>query len=122
MSHFSKIKTNISNLQILKKTLKDLGFDYIESSSEYNQMDVFKTHINSGILFSFKWDNNEYNLIADYDLWKLNMSIDYFVEKLKQNYAINLIINESSINGFTQKSFIQMRDGSIKLTVQKWNK
>nr|YP_009395920.1 hypothetical protein [Dasya naccarioides]ARW65106.1 hypothetical protein [Dasya naccarioides] len=121
MSHFSKIKTNISNLKILKKTLKDLGFYYTESVTQDNYIDVFKTNINSGILFSFAWDVSEYNLIIDYDLWKLNMSIDCFIEKVMQQYAVNIISNESSINGFNQKSFIYMQDGSIKLTVQKWN-
>nr|YP_009295198.1 hypothetical protein BI108_pgp197 [Dasya binghamiae]AOH77210.1 hypothetical protein [Dasya binghamiae] len=119
MSHFSKIKTNISDLDMLKKTLNDLNFDY--SLDTTNHILVFKSNIKVKPLFSFSWDGNQYNLIADFNLWNLNISSDYFLEKLIQQYALNIITNESIISGFDLKTSIKMQDGSLKLIIQKWN-
>nr|QCI06416.1 hypothetical protein [Dictyurus purpurascens] len=123
MSHFSKIKTNISDLEMLKKTLKDLGFTYSlkKEISQVSTITVFNKNIDNKNLFSFSWDGREYTLIADLFFWSLNVSVDYFLEKLTQQYAYNMITKESLVNGFDSKSKVLMKDGSIKLVVQRWN-
>nr|QCI05972.1 hypothetical protein [Delesseria sanguinea] len=132
MSHFSKIKTNISDLEILKKTLKDLGFTYgltkcnllktkINPFNETKYLNVFDGKPDGQTLFEFIWDGYEYNFIADFNLWHLDISVDYFLEKLSQRYAYNVILNQSILNGFNEKNYILMKDGSIKIIMQKWN-
>lgn len=132
MSHFSKIKTNISDIEVLKKTLKDLGFNY--SSTKYNlskidinysnqiqYLNVRNSKINRPTLFEFIWDGFEYNFITDFNLWCLDISVDCFLEKLSQQYAYNIILNQSISNGFNETNHILMKDGSIKVVMQKWN-
>nr|YP_009332806.1 conserved hypothetical plastid protein [Membranoptera tenuis]AKL79062.1 conserved hypothetical plastid protein [Membranoptera tenuis] len=132
MSHFSKIKTNISDIEILKKTLNDLGFTYgstkynlsnmdINYSNHFKYLNVYKDKLNTKTLFEFIWDGFEYNLVADFNLWHLDMSVDYFLEKLTQQYAYNIILNQSIMNGFNETNYILMKDGSIKVMMQKWN-
>nr|YP_009397155.1 hypothetical protein [Thuretia quercifolia]ARW66341.1 hypothetical protein [Thuretia quercifolia] len=123
MSHFSKIKTNISDLEMLTKTLNDLGFVYSleKKISQVNKISVFNKDIYDKHLFDFCWNGREYMLLADLFLWSLDVSIDYFLEKLTQQYAYNIIIKESLNYGFDNKSKILMKDGSIKLLVQKWH-
>nr|YP_009332585.1 conserved hypothetical plastid protein [Membranoptera weeksiae]AHZ94600.1 conserved hypothetical plastid protein [Membranoptera weeksiae] len=132
MSHFSKIKTNISDIEILKKTLNDLGFTYsstkynlsnidINYSNHFKYLNVYKDKLNTKTLFEFIWDGFEYNLVADFNLWHLDMSMDYFLEKLSQQYAYNIILNQSIINGFNETNYTLMKDGSIKVMMQKWN-
>nr|YP_009326586.1 conserved hypothetical plastid protein [Membranoptera platyphylla]AMJ16843.1 conserved hypothetical plastid protein [Membranoptera platyphylla] len=132
MSHFSKIKTNISDIEILKKTLKDLGFTYgstkcnlsnvhINYSNQVKYLNVYDSKFNTQTLFEFIWDGYEYNFVADFNLWHLNMSVDYFLEKLSQQYAYNVILNQSIMNGFNETNHIFMKDGSIKVVMQKWN-
>jgi len=127
MSHFSKIKTNISNFKMLKKTLKDLGFNYylnnFKNSISLNDktLIIFKNDIKNEPLFKFIWNGKEFILIADLFLWNLDISLEYFLEKLSQQYAYNIVLNESLINGFNHKVQTITSDGSIKLVVEKWN-
>nr|QCI04571.1 hypothetical protein [Apoglossum ruscifolium] len=117
MSHFSKIQTNISSLEVLQKTLGDLGFEYINSTYDlivFNQKQINRP------LFSFSWDGKKYDLIADLNLWSLNISFECFMDKLNQCYAFNVILNESVSSGFNQKEKVLMKDGSLKLIIEKW--
>nr|YP_009393446.1 hypothetical protein [Bostrychia simpliciuscula]ARW62008.1 hypothetical protein [Bostrychia simpliciuscula] len=131
MSHFSKIKTNISNLSVLKQTLKDLGFHLFLSSSSnlYKESEYLDNSINLVVyncslykdpLFSFLWNGFEYNLIVDLQLWSLDIDVNYFIDKLSQKYAYNLILNKSISSGFQKVSEKITADGSMKITVQKW--
>lgn len=126
MSHFSKIKTNISDSEILKKTLREFGFSYTLNNSLIQEnkdlgvkcdICVFK----QDPVFNFIWDGHQYNLIADLNLWNLDVSANFFIEKLTQQYAFNLILHESSSIGFDQRQCINMSDGSLKLIVERWN-
>nr|YP_010155912.1 conserved hypothetical plastid protein [Cumathamnion serrulatum]QQY85362.1 conserved hypothetical plastid protein [Cumathamnion serrulatum] len=132
MSHLSRIKTNFSNIEVLKKTLSDLNFNYILSEENASNIDiansnqikyfnVFNNIVNKKTLFEFIWDGYEYNFVADFNLWHLEISMDCFLEKLTQQYAYNIILSESVISGFNEKHHILMKDGSIKVVMEKWN-
>nr|ARW64075.1 hypothetical protein [Chondria sp. (in: red algae)] len=130
MSHFSKIKTNISDEKILVKTLKQMGFNYeYFSDSSTNMNDLISMsniiiHDNSyqkKHLFSFVWTNNQYNLVADLQMWNLDVNFDYFLDLLSQKYAYNVILNQSFINGFTTINEKILEDGSIKIVLKRWS-
>nr|YP_009398382.1 hypothetical protein [Lophocladia kuetzingii]ARW67568.1 hypothetical protein [Lophocladia kuetzingii] len=130
MSHFSKIKTNIVNTIILEKTIKQLGFNYkyFNNTSLINDSSVSKLMKNMLVinpqdqndLFSFIWNGQDYNLVVDLQLWSLNLDFNYFIDRLSQQYAYNLILDQSSTVGFQKISENISDDGSIKLTLQKW--
>lgn len=132
MSHFSKIKTNISNLSILKQTLQDLGF-YFELVShsisdnksqnicEPTDLVIYSCSLYKNPLFRFVWNVSEYNLIVDLQLWSLDMDINYFIDKLSQKYAYNMILNQSVSSGFQKIHEKISNDGSVKVTLQKWS-
>nr|YP_010197088.1 hypothetical protein LK098_pgp198 [Crassiphycus crassissimus]UAD84892.1 hypothetical protein [Crassiphycus crassissimus]UAD85096.1 hypothetical protein [Crassiphycus crassissimus] len=129
MSHFSRIKTSITNLNILKQTLKDLNLKYsikkshLEDSNgnlEYVDMIIKKNDKN---IMGFLWNGKEYTFIADFDIWQHNHDIypENIIEKILQQYAINSIIKVSNNQGFTTVEKEKLRDGSMKLIVQRWN-
>ena len=130
MSHFSKIQTNISNINLLKKTLIDLGFECNEevksikdTSGSMHNVNLIATYTVKEIteaLLGFSWQNNHYNIIVDLDLWEKSSSFNFFVEKLNQNYALNTILKQTEIEGFQKIKQHSLSDGSIKLTVQRW--
>nr|YP_009391166.1 hypothetical protein [Dipterocladia arabiensis]ARW59310.1 hypothetical protein [Dipterocladia arabiensis] len=126
MSHFSKIKTNISDAEILKQTLQELGFTYklTDSLNQNNKNVIMQDDIivfKENPVFNFIWDGYQYNLVADFYLWNLDATPNFFLEKLTQKYAYNLILDESISIGFDQQQSICMSDGSLKLIVEKWN-
>nr|YP_009391368.1 hypothetical protein [Platysiphonia delicata]ARW59512.1 hypothetical protein [Platysiphonia delicata] len=122
MSHFSKIKTNISRLEVLKTTLKNLGFVYqlnedLDANSHF--LSVYKENTKNPSFF-FKCEGNEYILIADVSTWNLNVSSEHFLEKLHKGYAISAITHYGTSNGFNVDEEISMTDGSTKLILRKW--
>nr|YP_010850953.1 Ycf35 [Aphanocladia stichidiosa]WGH14009.1 Ycf35 [Aphanocladia stichidiosa] len=134
MSHFSKIKTNITNLNVLIKTIKELGFNYkffssthkylsINNQSKPDNILVYKLNENNteSSLFTFTWNASEYILLVDLDVWNLDISFNYLLDRLFQQYAYNIVINTSSTSGFQKIKEQSIYDGSIKLTLQRWN-
>ena len=127
MSHFSKVKTRISDLSILRKTLVDLGFScdnqhkYIRDINKNTYyVDLVAIHNINFRSIGFVHDNDHYTIVADIDLWKTNSSFEFFVEQLNQNYALNMILRQTNLEGFHQIKQDNLIDGSIKLTVQRW--
>nr|YP_009391779.1 hypothetical protein [Acrosorium ciliolatum]ARW59923.1 hypothetical protein [Acrosorium ciliolatum] len=132
MSHFSRIKTNIVNFEVLKKTLIDLGFKY--KCIQDNNINNYQTKINqinsiyvyhnlsdSNSLFNFSWNGLEYVLVADFQLWNLDINVNYFLEKLTQCYASNIVLYQGRSHGFQASEQKVMQDGSIKIVMQRWN-
>nr|YP_009509186.1 hypothetical protein [Gracilaria vermiculophylla]AXI96836.1 hypothetical protein [Gracilaria vermiculophylla]QXU75050.1 hypothetical protein [Gracilaria vermiculophylla]WDZ68002.1 hypothetical protein [Gracilaria vermiculophylla] len=129
MSHFSRIKTSITNLKILQKTLKDLNFEctteksYLkDGNGNLEYVDILAKKNNKNII-GFFWDKKEYTFISDFDLWKVNrdMYTENIVEIILQQYALNSIIATSHNEGFKTIKNQKLEDGSIKLTIQRWN-
>nr|YP_009510550.1 hypothetical protein [Gracilaria ferox]AXI96223.1 hypothetical protein [Gracilaria ferox] len=129
MSHFSRIKTNITDLKILQKSLTDINLEYSmnklhlqDSNGNLEYMDMVVRKNNTNII-GFLWNGQEYTFISDFDLWKNNHNIcqENIVEKILQQYAINSIIEVSHAEGFTTRNQEKLHDGSIKLVVQRWN-
>ena len=125
MSHFSKIKTNITNLSALRKTINQLGFRYkILSNSVDNSLverNLLLYDTDDNLVTTFAWNGFEYNIIVDLQLWHLNMDFNYFVERLSQQYAYNVILGQSNSNGFQKVNEYIDTDGSIKITLKRWS-
>nr|ARW68223.1 hypothetical protein [Chondria sp. (in: red algae)] len=131
MSHFSKIKTNISDGDILVKTLNQMKFNFecfhdvdheLDNSVTYHDIILYDSSQLNNHLLTFTWNGNQYNLVVDLDLWNLDMSFEYFVDLLSQNYAYNIIINQGFTSGFSKIHEDILADGSIKLTLKRWSK
>nr|ARW68631.1 hypothetical protein [Palisada sp.] len=123
MSHFSKIKTNIYDKNILVKTLYDMGFTckYSDDSLSLSDIFVYSNSDTQNALFVFSWNNDCYNLLADLQLWRLDIDFNYFVDSLSQMYAYNMILSKSSISGFDKISEKVIDDGSIKIKLKRWS-
>nr|YP_009300417.1 hypothetical protein BI106_gp191 [Campylaephora sungminbooi]AKU47336.1 hypothetical protein [Campylaephora sungminbooi]ALN11783.1 conserved hypothetical plastid protein [Campylaephora sungminbooi] len=126
MSHFSKIKTSINNINLLKKTLIDLGFECNEeirfikdTNGSLHKVNLIAKY-NTEALIGFYWQNNHYNVLVDLDLWKKCSSFHFFIEQLNQNYALNTILQQAEVEGFQKIKQYNLSDGSVKLTVQRW--
>uniref|UniRef100_A0AAU7YRB9 Uncharacterized protein ycf35 n=1 Tax=Gracilaria hainanensis TaxID=2871843 RepID=A0AAU7YRB9_9FLOR len=129
MSHFSRITTSITDLKILQQSLKDLDFDYSTKNSHLQDgngnlepVDIIVKKNDKNIM-GFVWNGKEYTFISDFDLWQNHHDIypENIIEKILQQYAINSIIDVSHNEGFQAIDRETLKDGSIKLTVQRWN-
>ena len=127
MSHFSKIKTTIKDLDVLKKSLTDLSITWttdIKAIKGYKNQSEFANLIikqQNNYDVGFTWNGLEYQLIADLQFWQQPWSIELFLEKITQRYAYNSIINITSGQGFQPIEEVTEENGTIKLVLQRWN-
>nr|YP_010484933.1 hypothetical protein Ycf35 [Hypnea cervicornis]UVW80627.1 hypothetical protein Ycf35 [Hypnea cervicornis] len=128
MSHLSRIKTSLTNQEILKKTLQDLNFTY--KNTNRNNINIYDHEVhshnitieqNGQDLFMFFWDGKEYSLLADLQLWNMNIPYTKLLEKITQQYSYNTILQESAKYGFKNINQKILEDGSIQLVIQRWN-
>nr|YP_010338459.1 hypothetical protein MW432_pgp172 [Rhodaphanes brevistipitata]UNJ18409.1 hypothetical protein [Rhodaphanes brevistipitata] len=119
------MKTQIHDLDILKKALTDLHLQWKNNSTELQSFQK-QVHIvdlaieqSNGIDVGFAW-NGEYELVADLQFWNQPWSLDAFVDRLKQRYAYHSVIQETQKQNFQVCKEENTLDGSVKLVLQRW--
>nr|QCI04457.1 hypothetical protein [Antithamnion hubbsii] len=131
MSHFSKIQTHIHDIIILKKTLVSLGFTDISHSKQIQDArgDIYSVDLvvqsSTSTLriepIGFFWDGEKYNIITDLESWSNKGLFEFFLEKLNQEYSLNIILDRTLKDGFQKVEHKTLLDGSMKVVVQKWS-
>jgi|TARA_B110000444_G_scaffold259239_1_gene302372 hypothetical protein len=127
MSHFTKIKTKLYNLDILKTSLSDLNIAWTASSNTikgYNNQKqtaeiVIKQNNNHDI--GFKWNGNEYELVVDLMFWSQPYSVNKFLNQLNQRYAYNSILKVSEKEGFQFTKAENSEDGTVRVLLRRFN-
>jgi len=121
MSHFNKIKTKIKDHKILKRSLGDLKIKW-QSLGEYQpiRMQISLSNKTNNRLIELHWRNHCYELITELNEWQEKNEVDYLLEKIYQKYASNLILEESKIQGFKDTNTSLMSDGSMRITLERW--
>ena len=128
MSHFTCIKTKIKERPYLIEALELMGHEVQEnqqlvinniSHAEEHPEFVAEVAINNDI--GFKWNGNEYELVAELDAWDLDVPVNRFIEKLTQQYARVTLIAASEEEGFTVAEEHTKIDNTIELVGNRWN-
>ena len=126
MSHFTKIKTKLYNLNILKKSLSDLKLEWTAENQEVRgykgqkQQAEIVIHQDNNYDLGFKWNGNEYELVADLMFWDQTYSVDKFLNQIHQRYAFNLITKVSEEQSLQFVEAENQEDGSIRLLLRKF--
>ena len=127
MSHFTKIKTKLYNLETLKKSLSDLNINWTNQTSTVRGYQN-TTHEAELVIqqdnkhdIGFKWNGAEYELITDLMFWSQDMSVDKFLNRVNQRYAYNSIIGVSEKEGFNFTQTETAEDGSIRLVLRRFS-
>ena len=127
MSHFTKIKTTLKDLTVLKKSLTDLSVKWETKSQRvkgYKDQTTFANLVikqNNDYDIGFTWNGFEYQLVADLQFWQQPWSVELFLEKITQRYAYNSIVETTKVQGFETIEEVNNENGSIKLTLQRWS-
>lgn len=127
MSHFTKVKTKLYDLNILKKSLSDLKLEWTDESQVVRgykgqkQQAEIVIHQNNNYDLGFKWNGNEYELVADLMFWAQPHSVDRFLNQITQRYAYNSIIQVSEKQDFQFVQSENSQNGSIRLLLRRYN-
>tara|TARA_Y100001963_G_scaffold64671_1_gene90089 strand:+ start:290 stop:691 length:402 start_codon:yes stop_codon:yes gene_type:complete len=133
MSHFSTIKTKLTNEDHLLKALRVLQYPAYIDKRLQNPVDHRHEEVEVQVAvgkfgetgfqsskIGFKWNGTEYDLIAELDAWDLDVPVQRFIDKITQQYAIASIETDTAKEGFTVESKVENVDGSVELVVSKW--
>lgn len=126
MSHFSKIKTSLKDLNLLQKSLDDLGVNWhtdINIIKGYKDQNHFANLViiqTNNYDIGFTWNGMEYQLVADLQFWQQPWSVELFLDKVTQRYAYNSIVKATQDQGFQTVEETAQENGSIRLTLQRW--
>lgn len=127
MSHFSQIKTQIRNVESLKEALTELHIDWKQGPrpvrgyrGQTHDAEITIEQDN-GYDVGFKWNGNEYELVADLQYWQQDLSVEGFLRKVTQRYAFQTVMKETARAGFQIAEQQKNEDGSIRLVVQRWS-
>jgi len=127
MSHFSQVKTQIRSLEPLQKALTDLGVKWKSGAAPMRGHEGTTTSAEvvieqaNGYDVGFQWNGSEYALVADMQFWQQPWTVESFLRKVTQGYAIATVMGESSEQGFSLSEQQVREDGSVRLVLQRWN-
>lgn len=138
MSHMTTVKSKISDLMLLKKTLQDLQISFTENSenqkvllklwnNETVERDDIVLNIDTGSPYNigviFNDETKTYEFVSDW--WGVEtytkMKEEEFLNKIQQKYAYNSVLDKVREQGY---DFIEEEvdeKNNIRLVVRKWD-
>jgi hypothetical protein len=127
MSHFTRIRTKLYDLTILKKSLSDLKLEWRTDDSEIQNYNGQKDQVQLVIKqkndydLGFKWNGTEYELVADLMFWDQSYSVEKFLNQVTQRYAYNSILQVSEKQNFSFAQTKNSEDGSIRMLLRRYS-
>ncbi len=123
MSHISRLKTKIKDLETLEEALKSMGYEVKRNATlrGFNQAKKVNllVKMNIGYDIGFSLDRNTGEVALEADTWNLAVDPEKFLKQVQQRYAQIYIKKEAEKRGFTVVEETKTKDGSIKLTLRK---
>ncbi len=123
MSHFTRVRTQLRSIEMVKKALEDLGYQVQESGmvSGYGRQQthadlVVSTGSSYGI--GFRKEGDAVVMVADF--WGLHIDRQAFLNQVAQRYAYLTVMEQAQVQGWTAVSEELKEDGSIRLVMQRW--
>ena len=129
MSHFSTIKTQLKDKDVLLEALELLQYTVsekqdlvIENPSHAEEHPVKNACVAVAPDIGFCWNEQtqSYDLYSDDQTWSLNVPPSRFIDKVTQQYARMTIHNTMKEDGWQVAEEWEMDDNSIELTLTRW--
>ena len=129
MSHFSTIKTQLKDKDVLLEALELLQYNVkknqdlvIENPSHAEEHPVMNACVAVAPDIGFCWNEQtqSYDLYSDDQTWSLDVPPSRFLDKVTQQYARMTIHNTMKEEGWQVAEEWEMDDNSIELTLTRW--
>lgn len=124
MSHFTTIKVEIKDSEVLGQTLRELGYK-VEENALVRGYRGDKTEAEFVIRRSNGYDlgfrrngDDHYVLIADF--WGARINQNQFVNEIQQKYAHKQLQKTAAEQGYTIESNEVLEDGTVRVVVGRW--
>ena len=124
MSHFTTIKVQIKNAEVLTNVLAELGHQ-VEVNTQVRGYEGDRTNAeyvirrSNGYDIGFRKDGDDnYELIADF--WGVGINQAQFVNEIQQKYAHKMLLTTAESQGYTIEAEEVMQDGTVRVVVGRW--
>jgi hypothetical protein len=123
MSHFSTIKIQIKNGEILHQCLQEMGYE-VECNKKVRGYAGNKTNAeyvirqSNGYDLGFRRHGETYEIVADF--WGTSINQQQFVNTLNQNYAHKTLMSAVQEQGFNVEEQETLEDGTVRVVVGRW--
>ncbi len=123
MSHFTTIKVQIKNGEVLQQVLQELGYQVKCNTAvrgyqgDTTQAD-YVIRQDNGYDLGFRRSGDNYELVADF--WGARINQQQFVNSITQKYAHKTLMATVQEQGFNVEEEETLVDGSVRLVVGRW--
>jgi hypothetical protein len=122
MSHFTKVRTQLRNLQTVKQALEALGYTVTEGpvrgyGSQQTRADLV---VRTGTAYDIGFRREGQNVVMVADFWGLRIDRGQFLHQVSQRYAYLTVVEQAQTQGWQMATEERQTDGSIRLVMQRW--
>jgi len=123
MSHFTTIKVQIKQGEVLLHVLQELGYQ-VEQNANVRGYRGDKTHAeyvikqSNGYDLGFRKNGEGYELVADF--WGAKINQQEFINNISQKYAHKTLMETIQTEGFNVEEEEVLADGTVRVIVGKW--
>ncbi len=128
MSHFTTVKTKITDLDALRAALADLGYAVVEDEARIrgwrntSQSADIAARLGAFDIGFRRGADGTYDAVADW--WGVKtyegVSQGDFMRRVTQRYAYRKVVGEAGRQGYTVVEEQNEADQSIRLVVRRW--
>jgi hypothetical protein len=128
MSHFTRVKTQITDLPLLKRALLDLHYAILDKAivrgykGRHATAEVVVRPGGAYDVGFVKDEDGSYNLLADW--WGVKracgLSEQTFLAPVLQRYAYHKVLDSVTAQGYQVVEETTSADQTVKLTVRRW--
>lgn len=123
MSHFTTIKVQIKNGEILHQVLQECGYQ-VESQTNvrgYRGNTTEAEYVirqSNGYDLGFRRNGDSYEIVADF--WGAKIDQRKFVNQISQKYAHKTLMQSVQEQGFDIETEEVLEDGTVRVVVGTW--
>ncbi|QSV68046.1 MAG: DUF1257 domain-containing protein [Aphanizomenon flos-aquae DEX188] len=123
MSHFTTIKVQIKQGEVLLDVLQELGYQ-VEQNTQVRGYMGDKTNAeyvikqSNGYDLGFRKNGEGYELVADF--WGAKINQQEFINNISQKYAHKTLMETIQTEGFNVEEEEVLADGTVRVIVGKW--
>ncbi len=123
MSHFSTVRVQIKQGEVLHQALLDLGYTIAQNTEVrgYQGKTTIADYVvrqSNGYDLGFRRVAEEYELVADF--WGVQIDQKQFINRVTQKYAHKLLLKTTAEQGFNLEAEELMQDGTVRVVVGRW--
>ncbi|MDB9373902.1 DUF1257 domain-containing protein [Nodularia sphaerocarpa] len=123
MSHFTTIKVQIKQGEILHQVLQELGYEVEQNTkvrgySGKSTQAEYVIRQKNGYDLGFRKQGENYELVADF--WGAKINQREFVNNISQKYAHKTLMETIQTEGFNIEEEEVLEDGTVRVVVGRW--